>query len=130
MIQHSCGHILKGGTSGGKTVKERGNGKKGGKGKRGWGYVIALQVKSQINKINISNFFSLYSFTFMINDSFILPCRLTKINSKNLMIITLNPFFSKRCPILNKDFVKFVFVKLTSNYHSCLFWFLASMSPK
>ena len=28
-----------GGTSGGKTVKERGNGKKGGKGKRGWGYV-------------------------------------------------------------------------------------------
>ena len=38
--ENSCGHILKGGgTSGGKTVMERGNGKKGGKGKREWRYV-------------------------------------------------------------------------------------------
>ena len=37
--ENDCGHVLKGGTSGGKKMKERGNGKKEGKEKRGWGYV-------------------------------------------------------------------------------------------
>ena len=37
--ENGCGHILKGRTADGKTVKKRINGKKRGEGKRGWEYV-------------------------------------------------------------------------------------------
>ena len=43
-------HSQGGHTSGGKNVKERKNGKQGGKGKRGWGYVKAIAVQVEPRK--------------------------------------------------------------------------------
>ena len=41
------------------------------------------------------------------------------------MIISLYSFFNKKRRMLNKDFVKFIVIKLTSDCHSWLFLFFS-----
>ena len=36
----------------------------------------------------------------------------------------------KKLRILIKDFVNFIIIKLTSNFHSCLFWFFSFQRKK
>ena len=66
--ENSCSHILKRGTSGGKTAKKRGNWKEGGKGKQRWGYVKDnSRTGGTTNKKNIFIIGCVYSNTSVTN---------------------------------------------------------------